>query len=207
MRIIGITGGIGSGKSALGDYLIGKGYTVLDADLIAREVTAAGSEGLAALVGRFGGGILLPDGSLDRKGLAAEVFSDDVKRGDLNALLHGRIGARMDALLELCRAEDRHLVFLSVPLLMETGMDAAVDEVWLVEADARTRAARVKKRDGLTEAEIRGRMAAQLTDAERRGRADVILDNSGGLEELRRQADRRLNDLLNVCFNPDQEIK
>jgi dephospho-CoA kinase len=195
MKIIGITGGIGSGKSALSDYLIGKGYAVLDADQIARETTAAGSEGLAALVERFGEEILLPDGNLDRRGLAALAFSDGEKRGELNALLHGRIGARMDELLDERRAEGAALVFLSAPLLIEAGMRGKVDELWLVEAGEEERIQRVRERDGLTEAEIRRRMDAQMPAGEKRKHADVILDNSGSLADLRRQADRLLGEL------------
>jgi dephospho-CoA kinase len=195
MKIIGITGGIGSGKSALSDYLIGKGYAVLDADLIARDATAAGSEGLAALVERFGEGILLPDGNLNRRGLAALVFSDGEERGALNAILHGRIGERMDALLAERRAEGAALVFLSAPLLIEAGMRGKVDEVWLVEAGEEERIRRIGERDGLAEAEIRQRMGAQMPAGERRKHADAVLDNSGSIADLCRQADRLLEGL------------
>jgi dephospho-CoA kinase len=191
-RVIGLTGGIGSGKSVVTDYLLEKGYAVIDADVLAREVVAVGSEGLAAVVARFGESVLLPDGSLDRKGLAARVFSDESARAALNAILHARIGRAMRARLARRRAAGEPVVFLSVPLLLETGMQTAVDAVWLVDADEEERVRRIARRDGLRPQEARARIAAQMPTAEKLRYASDVLDNSGAPDDLRRTVDALL---------------
>jgi dephospho-CoA kinase len=193
MRIIGITGGIGGGKSAVTDYLLDKGFTVVDADVIAREVVAAGTDGLAAVVRRFGEDVLSRDGGLDRKRLAALVFSDDGARADLEAILHGRIGSAIGDRIEVCRAAREKVVFLSAPLLIETGMHALADEVWLVDADEEERARRVVLRDGLSPDEARARMAAQAPSSEKARHASEIIDNSGTIRDLRRAVDGLLD--------------
>jgi dephospho-CoA kinase len=191
-RVIGLTGGIGSGKSAVTDCLLEKGYTVIDADVLAREVVVAGSEGLAAVVARFGEELLLPDGSLDRKGLAARVFSDEGARLDLNAILHGRIGREMRARLAERREAGDAVVFLSVPLLLETGMQTGVDAVWLVDADEEERVRRIARRDGLRPQEARMRIAVQMPAAEKLRYASERIDNSGTPDDLRRAVDALL---------------
>jgi dephospho-CoA kinase len=191
-RVIGLTGGIGSGKSPVTDYLLERGYAVIDADVLAREVVAVGSEGLAAVVARFGESVLLADGSLDRKGLAARVFSDESARSALNAILHARIGRAMRARLARCRAAGEAVVFLSVPLLLETGMQTEVDAVWLVDADEDERVRRSARRDGLHPREARARIAAQMPTAEKLQYASDVLDNSGAPDDLRRAVDALL---------------
>jgi dephospho-CoA kinase len=192
MRVIGVTGGIGSGKSAVTDYLLEKGRAVIDADVLAREVVAVGSEGLADITARFGSGVLLADGSLDRKGLAARVFSDDSARTALNAMLHGRIDRRMRDLLALYREAGAEAVFLSVPLLIETGMHGRVDAVWLVDADDEERVRRIVLRDGLRPDEARMRLAAQMSSAEKMQYASEVLNNSGAISDLRLAVDALL---------------
>jgi dephospho-CoA kinase len=192
MKVIGVTGGIGSGKSAVTDYLLEKGRAVIDADVLAREVVAVGSEGLADIVARFGPDVLLADGSLDRKGLAARVFSDERERAALNAMLHGRIARVIEERLALYRETGAEAVFLCVPLLLETGMQAGVDAVWLVDADEEERVRRVVLRDGLRPEEARMRLAAQMPSAEKLRYASELLDNSGTPAELRLAVDALL---------------
>jgi dephospho-CoA kinase len=192
MKVIGLTGGIGSGKSAVTDYLTERGRAVIDADVLAREVVAVGTEGLAAVVAHFGEDLLLPDGRLSRKALAARVFSDEAARAALNGLLHGRILREMRARVAQCRAAGERVVFLSVPLLIETGMQSETDAVWLVDADDAERVRRICARDGLSEAEARLRLAAQLPSAEKRRCASELIDNSGTLRDLRGAVDALL---------------
>jgi dephospho-CoA kinase len=189
MKVIGLTGGIGSGKSAVTDYLLERGYAVIDADAVAREVVAAGSEGLAAVVARFGESVLLPDGNLDRKGLATRVFSDEDARLALNAILHGRIDREMRARLARRREAGETVVFLSVPLLLEAGMQEGVDAVWIVDADEEERVRRIVRRDGLRPHEARARIAAQMPASERLRYASDVLDNSGTPDDLRHAVD------------------
>ncbi|MDR1572065.1 MAG: dephospho-CoA kinase [Clostridiales Family XIII bacterium] len=195
MKVIGLTGGIGSGKSAVSAYLEKKGYPVIDADLAAREAVQPGSDGLAALVGHFGDGILRPDGSLDRKWLGEVVFSDEGSRLDLNRILHGRIAERMDDLLRDSLAAGAGVVFLAAPLLIEAGIHERVDSVWLVEADERERVRRIRARDGISAEDAMKRIAAQMGSEEKRAFADVIIDNSGSLENLYRRIDGLLEDM------------
>jgi dephospho-CoA kinase len=192
LKVIGLTGGIGSGKSAVTDYLTERGHAVVDADAIAHEVVAAGSEGLAAVVARFGADLLLPDGNLDRKRLSARVFSDDETRAALNALLHGRIARVMRERVARHRDAGARIVFLSVPLLIETGMHSETDAVWLVDADEEERVRRVVARDGMRAEDARMRIAAQMPSSEKRRYASETIDNSGSLRDLRRAVDALL---------------
>ncbi|MGY1723782.1 dephospho-CoA kinase [Blastococcus sp. SYSU DS0533] len=187
MLRIGLTGGIGSGKSTVSGLLVERGAVLVDADRIAREVLERGTPGLAAVVEEFGAGILSADGSLDRAALAAIVFSDEAARRRLDALVHPLVRKR-SAELVAAAPEDAVLVN-DVPLLVETGQAAGYDLVVVVEADRETRVARLVGR-GLTEADARARIAAQATDEQRRAVADVVLDNSGTLEQLTEQVDR-----------------
>jgi dephospho-CoA kinase len=200
VKIIGLTGGIGTGKSAVSEYLLQKGYTVVDADTISREITAPGAEGLAALLtalaAAFGDDVVTPAGALDRRRLAEIVFHDTEKRLRLNAILHGRIGRRIESQLAGCRAAGEAVVFLSAPLLIETGMQRRTDEVWLVDADEETQIRRVMARDGLTAAAARQRIAAQMPAEERRAYADARIDNTGAWETLRRRIDALLAERL-----------
>jgi dephospho-CoA kinase len=196
MKTIGLTGGIGAGKSKVSDYLLQKGYIVVDADHISREVTAPGTEGLADLTRRFGTEILSPDGTLDRKRLAGLVFSDAEKRRLLNETLHGRIGRRMDALLAEYRAAGARTVFLSVPLLIEAGMQEKVDEIWLVDADEAVRVRRVEERDACTAEAVRKRIAAQMPAAEKEKYAAAVIRNSGSEAELYERLDALIRERL-----------
>ncbi|GAB3193328.1 hypothetical protein GCM10027261_08130 [Geodermatophilus arenarius] len=187
MLRIGLTGGIGSGKSTVAALLAARGALVVDADRIAREVVEPGTAGLAAVVEAFGPDVLTPDGALDRPALAAVVFADPQARARLDGIVHPLVRAR--ALEVVQSAPEDAVVVQDVPLLVETGQAGAYDLVLVVEADLDTRVARLVLR-GLTEDDARARIAAQATDEQRRAVADVVLDNSGAPEALAAQVER-----------------
>jgi dephospho-CoA kinase len=184
---IGLTGGIGSGKSTVSALLAGKGAVVVDADLIAREVVERGTPGLAAVAEAFGPEVLTADGDLDRPALAAVVFADPEARRRLDGIVHPLVRARAAELAAAVPAGS--VVVHDVPLLVETGQAGSYDLVLVVQADPETRVARLVQR-GLSEADARARMASQATDEQRGAVADVVLDNSGTPEELAAQVDR-----------------
>ena len=187
MLRIGLTGGIGSGKSTVSALLAARGAVVVDADRIAREVVAPGTPGLAQVVEAFGEAVLAADGSLNRPALAAIVFGDAQARARLDGIVHPLVRARSVELLTA--VPEGAVVVNDVPLLVETGQVASYDLVLVVEADPATRISRLVQR-GLSAEDARARMAAQATDEQRRAVADVVLDNSGTPEELAEQVDR-----------------
>jgi dephospho-CoA kinase len=184
---IGLTGGIGSGKSTVAGLLAARGAQVVDADRIAREVVEPGTPGLAAVVAAFGRGVLTADGALDRPALAAVVFADPDARRRLDGIVHPLVRARAADLV--AAAPPDAVVVQDVPLLVETGQAGAYDLVLVVQADLDTRVRRLVGR-GLLEDDARARIAAQATDEQRRAVADVVLDNSGTVEELETQVER-----------------
>ena len=184
---IGLTGGIGSGKSTVSRLLADHGAVIVDADAIAREVVEPGTPGLAAVVDAFGPEVLATDGSLERPALAAVVFGDPEARRRLDAIVHPLVRARATEVA--AAAPPGAVVVHDVPLLVETGQAAAYDLVLVVETDPDIRVARLVQR-GLTAEDARARMAAQATDEQRRAVADVVLDNSGTPDELEAQVDR-----------------
>jgi dephospho-CoA kinase len=184
---IGLTGGIGSGKSTVSALLAERGARIVDADVLAREVVAPGSPGLAAVVDAFGDGVLTADGALDRPALAAVVFGDPAARATLDGIVHPLVRKRAIDLISAM--PDDAVVVQDIPLLVETGQAASFDLVLVVEADLETRVARLVRR-GLAEDDARARIAAQATDEQRRAVADVVLDNSGSPEHLAEQVDR-----------------
>jgi dephospho-CoA kinase len=184
---IGLTGGIGSGKSTVSALLAARGAVVIDADRIAREVVEPGTPGLAAVVESFGPEVLTADGSLDRPALAAIVFGDPEARKALDGIVHPLVRARAAELA--AAAPEGSVVVHDVPLLVETGQADSYDLVLVVEADPETRVSRLARR-GLAAEDARARMAAQAADEQRRAVADVVLDNSGTEAELAEQVDR-----------------
>jgi dephospho-CoA kinase len=184
---IGLTGGIGSGKSTVSELLAARGGRIVDADRIAREVVEPGTPGLAAVVAEFGPGVVTADGALDRPALAAIVFADPAARARLDAIVHPLVRARAAELIAEMPSDA--VVVQDVPLLVETGQAASYDLVVVVEADLATRVRRLAQR-GVAEDDARARIAAQATDEQRRAVADVVLDNSGTLEDLAAQVDR-----------------
>jgi dephospho-CoA kinase len=184
---IGLTGGIGSGKSTVAGLLAAHGAVVIDADRIAREVVEPGTPGLAAVVAAFGSGVLADDGSLDRPALAAVVFADPAARNRLDGIVHPLVRSR--ATEQTAAAPPDAVVVHDVPLLAETGQGSSYDLVLVVEADLETRVARLVQR-GLPEDDARARIAVQASDEQRRAIADVVLDNSGSPADLEAQVDR-----------------
>ncbi len=184
MRRVGLTGGIGSGKSTVAQMFADLGASVVDADAIAREVVAPGSEGLAELVEQFGSQILTDNGDLDRAAVAAVVFSDPSARERLNAIVHPLIARRTTELIAAI-PQDAVLVH-DVPLLVELGMQATYDLVVVVDAPDDVRIQRLVQR-GLDEDDARARIAAQASRDERLAVADVIIENTGDLDDLRTQ--------------------
>jgi dephospho-CoA kinase len=184
---VGLTGGLGSGKSTVAALLGERGAVIIDADVVAREVVRAGTPGFAAVVARFGPGVVGPDGELDRAALARIVFADGAALDELNAIVHPRVGSRS---AELAAAVPPGAVVVhDIPLLAENGLADRFDTVIVVEADREIRLARLAER-GLTRAEAEARMAAQATDEQRRAIADEIVRNDGDLDSLARQIDR-----------------
>ena len=171
------------------EYLRGKGFTVWDADEIARESAAPGEPVLEILAERFGKRIIDPDGSLDRRKLAAIVFSDEDKVAGLNAIMHKDIERRIAARVASFQGE---IAFLSAPLLFESGMDSLCDAVWLVSASEKLRFSRAAERDEAAEEEIKSRAAHQWTEERRRDKAQEIIDNNGSLPDLYARVDELL---------------
>lgn len=182
---VGLTGGIGAGKSTVSRVLADLGAVIVDADLIAREVVEPGTPGLAALVDAFGDGILLPDGALDRAALAATAFGSDESRLLLNSILHPRIGRRTAELVDSAPADG--IVVQDIPLLVEGRMGPMFHLVLVVYVDEEERVRRLVELRGMPEADARARIAAQATDDQRRDAADVWLDNTGAPELLEAQ--------------------
>jgi dephospho-CoA kinase len=186
MLRIGLTGGIGAGKSAVSAQFSQRGGVVVDGDVIAREVVQPGTEGLAALVAAFGDDILLPDGALNRPALAAKAFSSDETRATLNGIVHPLVGKRRAELI--AAVPEDSVVVEDIPLLVESGMAPMFPLVVVVYADAEVRLARLVRQRGMAEDDARARIAAQAADEQRRAVADVWLDNSGTPEELTERA-------------------
>jgi dephospho-CoA kinase len=186
---IGLTGGIGAGKSEVARRLASYGAVVIDADAVAREVVAPGTPGLAEVVAEFGSGVLRPDGALDRGRLGEIVFADEESRRKLNAIIHPRVGARMRELEEA--AAGAAIVVHDIPLLAENHLAGQFDLVVVVDVAPRVQLDRLARERGLTRDQARARMAAQATRAERLAIASIVVDNSGSLAEL----DREVGDL------------
>ncbi|MEB3330274.1 MAG: dephospho-CoA kinase [Candidatus Sericytochromatia bacterium] len=192
MRIIGLTGGIACGKSAATEMLAELGAAIIDTDVLAREVVAPGSEGLAAVVAAFGPSVLQADGALDRVRLGAQVFSDAEAREVLNGITHPRIRALIAAKLGALRASQPPpaAVVLVVPLLFERGLDRLVEEAWVVDVPEAIQRERLARRSGLGPADVEARIASQLPREARLARATRVLDNSGSLAQLRAEVAR-----------------
>jgi dephospho-CoA kinase len=185
---IGLTGGIGAGKTAVARRLAELGALVIDSDVVAREVVAAGTPGLDAVVAEFGRGVLGADGGLDRAALAGIVFADDEARNRLNGIVHPLVRRRVAGIVAGAPADA--VVVQDVPLLVETGQASRFDLVVVVEAPEAVRVDRLARDRGMDAEQARARMAAQASDADRRAVADVVLVNDGDLDALRGAVDR-----------------
>ena len=188
MLRVGLTGGIGAGKSEVSARLAAQGAVVIDADAIAREVVEPGTEGLAEVVGAFGPEVLLPDGRLDRPRLGEIVFADPELRGKLNAIVHPRVGARMAELER--EAGPASIVVHDVPLIAESGRTDAYDLVVVVDVPPRVQLDRLVRRRGMTREQAEARMAAQASREQRLAIADIVIDRQVGdlWSELRRRS-------------------
>jgi len=179
---VGLTGGIGSGKSEVARLLAEHGALVVDADVLAREAVAPGTPGLAAVVEEFGPGVLAPDGSLDRAALGRRVFADEARLRALEAIVHPYVGRRTAELTGAAGPDD--IVVHDVPLLVEKGLHTGYDVVVVVDATEETRLRRLVGIRGMAEDEARARMAAQATREQRLAVADQVVSNDAGLDEL-----------------------
>ena len=187
MRIIGLTGGIASGKSSVAALLERLGAAVVDADLLAREVVQPGEPALAAIAAAFGAGVLNRDGTLDRAALAQAVFSDPEARHTLEAITHPAIRARADRKLAQLRERGVTTAFYVAPLLIEAGNSHRVDEVWVVYLDRESQLARLMARDALGREAAEQRIASQMPMEEKKRLGRVVIDNRGSREELEAQ--------------------
>jgi dephospho-CoA kinase len=190
---VGLTGGIGSGKSEVSRRLTALGAVLVDADAVAREVVQPGTPGLAQVVAEFGERILLPDGTLDRERLGSIVFADEELRGRLNAIVHPLVGRRMQELVDGVPPDA--IVVYDVPLLAENDLASLYDLVVVVDAPVEEQVRRLTTLRGMTEDAARARIAAQATRERRRAVADRVIDNSGPIDALAAQVDRLWADL------------
>ena len=186
---VGLTGGIGSGKSEVSRRLASYGAVVIDADAVAREVVASGTPGLAEVVQEFGPDVLRADGSLDRDRLGELVFADESLRRKLNAIIHPRVGERMAELER--QAGGAPVIVHDVPLLAENHLAGSFDEVVVVDVPPRIQLERLARERGMPRAQAEARMRAQASREERLAIATIVVDNSGSLAEL----DREVGDL------------
>jgi dephospho-CoA kinase len=185
--MVGLTGGIGAGKSAVATRLAELGAVVIDADRLARDAVAPGTEGLRRVVAEFGPGVLDADGALDRTALARLVFGDDEARQRLEEIIHPLVRAKTAELVAV--APPDAVVVNDVPLLVEANLAGLYELVVVVLAAEETRIRRLVRDRGMSEDEARARIAAQASDEERRAVADVVLDNDGTLDDLRAKVD------------------
>jgi len=191
VRVLGLTGNIGSGKSTVARLLAARGVPVVDADQIAREVVQPGRPAHREIAERFPG-VIGPDGALDRKALAALVFNDSREREALNQITHPRIAEEVSARLGALASAGRPLAVYEAALIVENGLHRGLDGLIVVTAPEEAQIARLKARDGMSEAEARARIAAQLPAADKLRHATYVIDNQGSEADLAAQADRLL---------------
>jgi dephospho-CoA kinase len=188
VKVLGLTGGIGSGKSTVASMFAQLGADVIDADQLARQVVEPGQPALEEIATAFGRDVLLPDGRLDRGKLARIIFADPVARGKLNAITHPRIRERMAAEIA-ARGSRPGVLVVDIPLLYENDRAGTVEAVIVVWVDPKTQLRRLIERNGLSDEEARQRIAAQMSLDEKRARADVVIDNSGTQANTQRQVE------------------
>ena len=194
MLLVGLTGGIGSGKSTVARMLEERGAVVFDADLLAREAVEPGTQGHTAVIERFGADVLAPGGVLDREALASIVFADPSARRDLEQIVHPEVRRLFAEGSEAYRDTDRIVVF-SAPLLVESGMHTAFEILVVVSATVATQIERLMRQRGMSEQAIRARIDAQAPLEDKAAVADFLVDNEGTLAELESQVERLWHDL------------
>ncbi|HZU54383.1 MAG TPA: dephospho-CoA kinase [Actinocrinis sp.] len=200
--LVGLTGGIGAGKSTVARLLADRGALILDADVAAREVVAPGTEGLAAIVKEFGDAVLAPDGALDRAALANVVFADQSRRAVLNGIVHPRVRAWMAE--RVMAAPEGSVVVQDIPLLVESGLTSLFELVIVVDAADAVRIARLVRDRGMTEAEASARIAAQAPRERRLAAADVVINNDGTPEQLADQVAALWDRIVTLRGTPRQ---
>lgn len=183
MKIIGLTGGIASGKSTVASFLKQLGVPVFDADAISRKAVEKGSDGLRQLAEAFGTGYLLPDGNLDRSKMAQLVFEDQTALSKLESIIHTYVRQEAKIFLQQCRRQGCQAAVLDIPLLIECGWYQDVDMVWLVAVDEETQIRRAMERSGMSRQEVEARIAAQMPLETKLQYADLVIDNSGSAEK------------------------
>lgn len=190
--VLGLTGGIATGKSLVAGFFREMGAAVVDADELAHQVTAPGEPALEEIRQVFGPGVFTPEGELDRRALGRLVFTDPAKRRELEGIVHPRVRQRLEEAVARLKAAGAPLIVLEIPLLFETGepLLRLIDRVVVVTAPEAVQLQRLQARNGLSEAEARARMAAQMPLAEKVKRADYVVDNGGTPEETRRQVEQ-----------------
>ena len=185
MKVIGLTGGIGSGKSTVSRFLGEMGAVVLDADKVGHQAYQPGTETWKELVAAFGEDIVAPDSTIDRRKLGAIVFADPEELVRLNRIVHPRMFDMMKARIEEYRGQGTEVVVLEAAILLEANWTSLVDEVWVTVASESTVVQRTRERTGLPEEQIKARIRSQLSNEERSQQAKVVINNDGDLEELR----------------------
>jgi dephospho-CoA kinase len=190
MKVIGLTGNIGSGKSTVADLLAERGATIVDADVLSREVVTPGSPALEAIVARWGPSVLGTDGSLDRSALRKIVFNDRHELDALNEIVHPEITRLRGAEVEAARAHGDRVVVCVVPLLFERHLADEFDFIVLVDAPRALRLERIVRDRGLQEGDAMDMIASQMPADLKRARADWVIENTGSLEDLEREVDR-----------------
>jgi dephospho-CoA kinase len=202
VHLFGLTGGIASGKSTVAARLRKRGVSVIDADQLARDAVAEGTPGLAAVVKAFGGGVLAPDGTLDRKKLAAQIFADDAKRKTLNEIVHPIVTMLTFKRAAELRDEGHVLACYEAALIVENGVADAFRPLVVVAAPEAAQIARAGARDEVSDAEVRGRIRAQMPLAEKVKVADFVIENAGTVADLERRTDEVL---AAICERLDLE--
>lgn len=193
MKVIGLTGGIGTGKSTVSDYLKKKGCLIIDADALSRKMTQKGKPAVKEIAISFGKHLVDEDGNLDRKALGKIVFNDKKKLDILQAIITNKVVEYIEESIFNLKTDNYDgIVVIDAPLLFECGMEHMSDENWLVTTDLDIRLERVKKRDGLSEEEILSRINNQMSQEDKEKKSNCVLNNSGSLEELYNQIDKNL---------------
>lgn len=199
MLVVGLTGNIAAGKSAVAERLSAAGVPIVDADALAREAVAPGSAALARIVARWGPAILTADGTLDRAAMRRIVFADPAERRALDAIVHPEVARLRDAAVETLAARGAHLVVCDIPLLFEVGLEDSVDRIVLVDAPAALRRERLIRDRGLAPADADAMIAAQLPAERKRARAHHLIENAGTRDALAAQVDALLATLRRLA--------
>lgn len=192
MITIGVTGGIGCGKSTVSQYLINKGFNVIDADLVAREIVEPYEPAYCRIIEKFGEKILQSDGRIDRKKLGEIVFKDKSKLAILNEITHKLIVEEIKKRIEILNKAEVDLLFIDAALLFETGLNNLLDEIWIIDVPEEIRIERIKRRDSITEKEIKARIENQMPRNQLLKLGTVIIDNSKEVEDLIKEIDQNL---------------